>query len=149
MTPPRLFFIEVFSWNVSESLLHQSLIGWERWVKRAESATWVQQLHREILPIHETVTWADCHRSPAPSLIYWLRNAGHPGEAPAVTWQPSSSLCPSSSTSSNVVFRSGKLTWKSTWREWKLKFTELKGKIASMMQISLSFFYIFLLLLLL
>lgn len=40
------------------------LQGWERWLKRAESDPWVLQPHREIFHVHETVTWAERHRSP-------------------------------------------------------------------------------------
>lgn len=69
-------------------LVEVGFIGvWARLVKRAESATWVQQ-RREIFPIHETVTWTDCHRSPAPAVIYWLWNAGRPGEASAFVHRP-------------------------------------------------------------
>lgn len=43
-----------------------------------------QQLQSQTFPIHETVTWAHCHCSPAPAMIYWLLSAVWPERCGAV-----------------------------------------------------------------
>lgn len=120
------------------------LQDWERRAKRAESAPRVQQLHREIFPIHETVTCADCHRSPAPAVIYWLRNAGQPAEAlPFVHGHVIAHLQPLSFfftflKCACLEQNDEQCCVPATWNQWRLTLIEARGKITYCTQTFLS-----------